>query len=306
MDLNGVMRRYPSALALLSACAEFSGSAHLGILLAQIWPLPELHPSPADTPTWTVLSAALADARGTLDLNQHGQIILGWAPGTVRVNYVITDNAMESGAVAADFEIAMACRILCKLLGPEFTPELVELPRRAPRDARAYRRAFACPVAFNASVATIHVNAAALQAPTKLRVGRKDGVGADWATDPAPLGDLVARELALKIALGESPSAARVATVLNMGCRTLQRQLEHAQTSFRLLCDGVRFGMAKRLLRDTDIDLTNMALSLGYSDVSVLTRAFTRWAGTCPSNWRASHPAREPASRRAPEMTEGR
>lgn len=87
-------------------------------------------------------------------------------------------------------------------------------------------------------------------------------------------------------------SLARVAGLMSMHRRTLNRRLSACGTSFQSLLEEVRFGIARQLLRDTDLPLSQVAATLGYSDVTAFTRAFRRWAGTTPGAWRRTGTAR--------------
>jgi len=82
---------------------------------------------------------------------------------------------------------------------------------------------------------------------------------------------------------------ARVAELLSMHRRTLNRRLDACGTTFQTLVEEVRFGIARQLLEDTDLPLSQVAATVGYSDVSAFTRAFRRWSG--PRRGRGAHPA---------------
>ena len=77
-----------------------------------------------------------------------------------------------------------------------------------------------------------------------------------------------------------------VAERLHMSDRTLKRQLAAEGTSFSTLVDEVRYRHATSLLSRTDYSLEQIADELGYSDVANFSRAFKRWSGRSPSNWR--------------------
>ena len=77
-----------------------------------------------------------------------------------------------------------------------------------------------------------------------------------------------------------------VAERLHMSDRTLKRQLATEGTSFSTLVDEVRYRHATSLLSRTDFTLEQIADELGYSDVANFSRAFKRWSGRSPSNWR--------------------
>jgi AraC-like DNA-binding protein len=78
-----------------------------------------------------------------------------------------------------------------------------------------------------------------------------------------------------------------VAARLFMSERTLKRRLEALGTSFRALLDGVRYDDARRMLKNPDLDIQQIAVALGYTDPPSFTRAFRRWSGQTPSEARA-------------------
>ncbi len=102
-----------------------------------------------------------------------------------------------------------------------------------------------------------------------------------------PLKHQVLRLIDDLIPAGEA-TAATVASLLGMHTRSLQRQLKLFNTDFRTLLDEVRFERAKEILTSTDTPLTDLALQLGYSELSAFSRAFKRWSGDSPQRWRDS------------------
>ncbi|MCM0613979.1 AraC family transcriptional regulator [Marinobacter sediminum] len=83
------------------------------------------------------------------------------------------------------------------------------------------------------------------------------------------------------------PKLTRVAGTLFMSERTLKRRLQEENASFQNLVDQVRLARAGELLRNTGMNLRQIADSLGYADAANFTRAFKRWTGTSPSRYRA-------------------
>jgi len=80
---------------------------------------------------------------------------------------------------------------------------------------------------------------------------------------------------------------AAAAEAAGMSVRSLQRRLASEGLTFSQLVDEVRLEMAVPQLRDPDIRITDVAFGLGYSDPAHFTRAFSRWAGVAPSEYRA-------------------
>ncbi len=84
-------------------------------------------------------------------------------------------------------------------------------------------------------------------------------------------------------------SKAAVARALNMSPRTLQNRLAEADTSFRELMDQVRRELGGQYLRQSDKSTIEVAFLLGFADHSSFSRAFHRWTGRSPSEYRAQH-----------------
>ena len=79
----------------------------------------------------------------------------------------------------------------------------------------------------------------------------------------------------------------RVARRLGLGPRTLQRRLREAGQSFDELHNHARFRTAMRLLETSTVDIDTISERLGFSDRRSFTRAFKRWNGSTPSEFRA-------------------
>ncbi len=82
------------------------------------------------------------------------------------------------------------------------------------------------------------------------------------------------------------PKLARVAGTLFVSDRTLKRRLQAENISFQALVDGVRLQRARELLANTSMNLGQIADALGYADAANFTRAFKRWTGQSPSQFR--------------------
>lgn len=80
-----------------------------------------------------------------------------------------------------------------------------------------------------------------------------------------------------------------VAKALGMSPRTLARRLTEEGTSYVRILEGYRRSMAKKMLTDTDFQLTEIAYVLGYSDPSTFSTAFKRWTTQTPSQYRETH-----------------
>jgi AraC-like DNA-binding protein len=77
-----------------------------------------------------------------------------------------------------------------------------------------------------------------------------------------------------------------VARELAVSPRTLQRRLERAGTTFNAVCDEIRRDAALLHLRDPRVPIKEAAFLVGFSEPSTFYRAFRRWTGDTPANFR--------------------
>ena len=85
------------------------------------------------------------------------------------------------------------------------------------------------------------------------------------------------------------PNIAQAAGASGMSVRSFQRRLANHGVSYGHLVDEVRFNLAAQWLKGESAPITNIAAELGYTDTANFTRAFKRWAGVSPREFRATH-----------------
>jgi AraC-like DNA-binding protein len=79
-----------------------------------------------------------------------------------------------------------------------------------------------------------------------------------------------------------------VASELNLSERSMQRRLKEHQTTFRFLLDGVREMVAKQYIENPMNRMSDIAFLLGFSEQSAFSRAFKKWTGKSPIEYRNS------------------
>jgi AraC-like DNA-binding protein len=82
------------------------------------------------------------------------------------------------------------------------------------------------------------------------------------------------------------PTIAEIAEMAGISIRSFQRKLSSAGVTYSDLLDGVRFENAAKLLRDTNAKIIDVAFSSGYTDPAHFTRAFRRFSGITPREFR--------------------
>mgnify|MGYP003498242012 CR=1 FL=1 len=74
------------------------------------------------------------------------------------------------------------------------------------------------------------------------------------------------------------PKIEQIANELHVSARTLQRQLNDLDSSFKKIVEAERMKRCEQLLQQ-DMSLTDIAMQLGYSDQSALARAYKAYSG---------------------------
>lgn len=191
-----------------------------------------------------------------------------------------------------DFALGTALMRLRRFVGMEVMPRSVRLRHPAPGDTRAYRRLFGLEPEFGAEVNELNFEARLLELPVRgadPTLHRIVARHADELLARAPSGhhfvDEVRRKILQSLRLGV-PGAPELARSLGLSTRSLARRLADEGTSLSALIDEVRRDVARAQLRQTNRKTIDIAFMLGFSEVSAFHRAFRRWTGTTPAEFR--------------------
>lgn len=90
----------------------------------------------------------------------------------------------------------------------------------------------------------------------------------------------------------EWPNFEIIADDLSASVSTLRRRLEAEGQSYQLIKDHLRRDMAINLLSDSGKSVMNIAGDLGFAEASAFHRAFKKWTGACPGEYRRTVGAR--------------
>lgn len=203
---------------------------------------------------------------------------------------------------ANDFAVACALSF-ARRNSVQYEPPLeVRLMHDEPEYAAEYARAFAAPVRFGAPENAIVCRRSSLS----ISMRQANAVMAHvYEQHAARLVEELARGKGIigrtrrvlreQFRLGPV-TMERVARDLAMAVATLRRRLEEEGTTFVLLRDEVRHELAIESLRDPSETLSTIAFSLGYGNVTSFTRAFQRWTGVSPAEYRLHREDQGPVS----------
>ncbi len=88
--------------------------------------------------------------------------------------------------------------------------------------------------------------------------------------------------------LDGQPRIETMAEITGLSVRSLQRRLANCGLTHIQIVDQARFQAATRLLEESDIRISVVAMNVGYADSAHFTRAFKRWSGITPREYRSS------------------
>jgi AraC-like DNA-binding protein len=276
---------------MLAEAARQTRCPHFGLLVGREWHLGDL----GLLGELMRLSDTLGDALrlGAIHqrLNSKGAaaFVLEYA-GSVSIGYSAFHPNAERMSPVYDLVIGLYVTCIRELCGPAWNPTEVLLPRSAPHDEVPYRQHFRCRVKFEADRAVIKFPAATMNRtlPGADPVRRAALEREAWRrADPEFLPQLY-RSLRLLL-LDGTTSGDRLAQQLDMHRRTLNRRLKAQRRTFQSVLDEVRFEVARHLLRETRQSVVDITHTLGYADASAFIRAFRRWTGVAPAQWRAQN-----------------
>ncbi len=283
----------PKSDALMRTLAERIANPAFGLQAAQCW-----HPSNLGTLGYAWLSSSTLHT-GLKRLVRYWRIVI--ADVAVRldetpegIEFVHTPPKLDSlpDGIRGDIVMAIIYDMCRTNFGRAFSPRRVAFRHPAPADASPYATLFGCPVAFGADANRLLIGYAEADHP--LPTGNRDLAAAHDRILVEQLarsdkGNVVARfraSLLERMSLGEF-SEEDIAHDLHMSRRSLQRRLAEADAGYQSLVDDTRRDMALRYIQDPDKSATDITFLLGYSQQSVFTRAFRRWTGMSPSEYRA-------------------
>ena len=190
----------------------------------------------------------------------------------------------------------MLASVICLLrdaAAAPLRPNEVRFEHPAPADTARHAQIFDCAVRFNSPATEISFSQDSLEVPLAgsdpllrnilKQEAERELVARVSAEDIVDQVRLVSEAAILT---GRQPALADIAASLGKHARTVQRHLQSRGLSFRQVQHSVQMDLAKRLLRETRLPLSEVAYRLGFSRSAAFHRAFRREAGRTPGDFR--------------------
>lgn len=197
-------------------------------------------------------------------------------------------------SVAAAFQDAGMSGFLrmCRLTaGDEIDPVHVSLKHSRPDCARKLQAYFRAPIAYNADNNILSFSRQLVDTPLAhanpglARINDQAVIDYLARFDRDSLTMQVRSKIIERLHDG-TPNQGTIAQSLNVSLRSLQRKLNNEDTNFKTLLESTRRELALLYIRETHRSLGEITYLLGFSEPSNFTRAFKRWTGESPIEYR--------------------
>lgn len=270
---------------LMARAAQETQCEHFGLLLGDRLGIDEFGAPEEVMPKLSTVGSALeAFAASWLLHNPATLIFIRRSGDQASLGYAVTDGNIPGMPQLQEAAMAIARNIMRGMVGPDWCPTGVNLMRHEPRDSAFYAHFFGANCHFNTARSELMFPAATLDIRLK-NAGAKDAGPAqplpgdyDWSA--------YVKRVACRLLLQGECSQKRVAAALGISNRTLVRKLANCGANYQQLFEVVRFSASRSLIRETNLAFSEIAAALGYKEASSFTRAFLRWSGMSPAQWR--------------------
>lgn len=194
----------------------------------------------------------------------------------------------------ADFLATIWTRFAKAITAGHAVPLKVEFGHAKPEDLACYHTLFGGNLSFSADRTAVTFSRRALEFPNAQSdpvLGELMENYASKLLENVPdqqdflvrIRSLLTRDMPEKLF-----TAAEIASQLGVSERSFYRELHLREVNFRELRDQCLSHKARRLLTNPDLGIAEVAFLLGFSETASFYRAFKRWTGTTPLEYRNS------------------
>lgn len=272
-------------------CAIRTGCPHFGLLVGQQDGLHSFGLVGLLVKYSPDVGTALRNFIRYFHLHVHGAAVHLEVEGRVAIlNWHLYEPGVPGVEQVGDGAIAVLYNIMSELCGTGWRPSEAWFAHHRPVDTGPFRQFFRVPLRFDAERYALVFQADYLQRalpPVDENLSRllQQQIEALEARHPNDFVEQV--RSVLRVSLGTEICAAdQIASRFGLHRRTFDRHLARSGVRFQQLIDETRFELARQLLKDTRLEVSEIAGLLGYASPPVFSRAFHRWSGVSPAQWR--------------------
>lgn len=183
--------------------------------------------------------------------------------------------------------------VLRAITDTDISPVSVSFKHKAPTNLESYHTAFACELLFNQPHNCISYKTDELELRTAKADESINRFLLERVDEETQGIEISANRIAsdVEVLIKDSlpsgiPSIAQVGEHLGMSNRTLTRRLSENGVTFRDLIRKTQESVSKELLKNSTRNMAEIAFETGFSEQSAFNRAFKRWTGLSPLEYR--------------------
>jgi len=292
-DDPGNLITYAARDRLFNLSVARTGCQHFGLLVGKRMDLGSLGLVGLLMKTSPNTGKALRSLVNFLHLHSQGAVTsLTVDDDVAMLAYDILEPGLEATDQTGAGAVAMMLNIMRTLCGSDFRPIEASFAHRKPVHIEPFRKFFRVPIYFDAERYALMFSPDWLGisppgADKDLQQLLQKHVDTLKVKHSLEFPEQVRNVLQSALMTGHC-SEEQIASLFSMRSHTLSRRLDAFGTSFHELVDECRFEIARQVLQNTSLSVSHIGTSLGYSRSSAFIRAFRRWSGTTPSQWRAT------------------
>jgi len=295
MTIPGIYLPYANYMKVMDLAARATNAPHFGLEMMRSATTETLGTTgiimtQADTvgAAWDALAHfyRIHDTYGAVTMWQNDEHAV--------MRYSIPGNDLPGARQVHDAAAGIATNIMKQFCGAAYRSSAYSLPYPQPEDLSCYACLGTDELRFGSDVMEVYFDRSLLERELPGRSDEMRSVLNHYFASreqgsPNPTSQRVEDIIRRLLPTGHC-TLSRVADTLYTTDRTLQAKLESERSSFRELLAKVRREIATYHLSRGDMQLTQLAMILGYSELSAFSRSFRRWYGVSPKRWAAQAP----------------
>ena len=208
------------------------------------------------------------------------------------IRFQFATSGVEDYEHAALANAGSLTNIVRHYTGPDWFPEIIELDIPRPPSPSAVEEILPADIRYNAGCIGLAFPREFLTLRRRAELPHdnttfSDALRARNGPPPETFEAAVAEIVRLQILSG-AVSLDAAARSLDLGVRTVQRELDRQGLHYRRLTQRVRMARARELVAETQLPLSSVARNVGYANQFNFSRAFKREVGISPSQFRAA------------------
>ena len=240
----------------------------------------------------TLRDALTRLARFSRLINTLVDIRLEDKPGGTELCYHGPEKWPNFVSASGDAGLAVFLRMCRLTAASELRPLSVQMYRSRPQDSTPFERFFDAPIQYDAECYKLVFDTVLLDTtlplanPELARLNDETVVKYLARFDRSDI-VLQVRSRIIETLPAGLPQPGKIAESINVSLRNMQRKLKDENTNYRQLLEQTRKELALQYIKEHHHSISEITYMLGFTEPSNFTRAFRRWTGNSPTEYRS-------------------